>query len=140
MRSPDNHPLFRLALTFDHLARWAAVIFLLDAAETCRLTPARPVELCFAHRAFCARLIFLRAEADIVRLPCRLGSVYDLPPSSFPRTARAASTCLSSFTRLVRCSLNCETIDSSPFRLAMCPPRVGIVANDCPVSGQQKAR
>jgi hypothetical protein len=34
--------------------------------------PALPSEAIFAHRAFCARLIFLRAKADRVRLPLGL--------------------------------------------------------------------
>jgi hypothetical protein len=44
----------------------------------------------FAHRAFCARLMRLRAEADRVRL----GFVYELPLFNLPRTERPASTCL----------------------------------------------
>ena len=60
------------ALIFAHLALWAATIRLRPAADrtrfgfralTCPLPAAR-----LAQRAFCARLIFLRAEADKVRL------------------------------------------------------------------------
>jgi hypothetical protein len=83
-------------LRFAQRALCAIAIFLLDTAETCRLgfTPAR-TECRLAHRGFCARLIFLRAAADIVRLPCRLGSVYDLPPSREPRLrfARLPAKC-----------------------------------------------
>ena len=69
----------------------------------------------FAHRAFWAALIFLRDAADKVRR----GLVYNLPPFSFPKTERAASTCLSWFTRFVRSALNSATMFASPVRFAM---------------------
>jgi len=72
----------------------------------------------FAHRAFWAKLIYLRADADNVRL----GVVYELP-FNLPRTARAASTCFSWLTRLVRSARSSDTIDTSPFRFAIVPPR-----------------
>jgi hypothetical protein len=58
---------FFLCFTFHfaHRARCAAAIRLLPAAEILRLGfGGRP--LVFAQRAFCARLIFLRAAADMV--------------------------------------------------------------------------
>jgi hypothetical protein len=82
---------------------------------------ARP--LAFAHRAFCARLIRLRAEADTV---C-FGLVWELPPPNLPKTERAASTCLSRSTRFVLSALNFDTKPASPARFAMNPPRQGIV-------------
>ena len=67
-RSPDwrtRYYFFFPARIFAHLARWAAAILFLPAAEIVRFGfAARP--LVFAHRAFCARLIRLRAEADMV--------------------------------------------------------------------------
>jgi hypothetical protein len=60
---------FCCAFTFAHLARWNAAIFLRAAADIVRLgfTATAPfVEALFAHRAFCARLIFRRAEADML--------------------------------------------------------------------------
>ena len=74
-----------------------------------------------AHRAFCERLIRLRADADTPRF----GLVP--PPPNLPRTERAASTCRSSFTRLVLIVLNSVTKPASPVRFAMNPPRQGIV-------------
>jgi hypothetical protein len=59
---------FLLALNFAHLARWNAAILRRAAADIVRLDRAGLVlsfAACFAHRAFCARLIFLRAAADI---------------------------------------------------------------------------
>jgi hypothetical protein len=59
------------AFTFAHLARWAAAIFRradVDIVRLGRVAPAWPFEDLFAHRAFCARLIFLRAAADKVGL------------------------------------------------------------------------
>jgi hypothetical protein len=58
---------FFAALNFAHLARCAAAILFLPAAEIVRLGfGARP--FAFAHRAFCARLIRLRAAANMVPL------------------------------------------------------------------------
>jgi hypothetical protein len=62
---------FFAAFTFAHLARWAAAILFLPAADIVRLgftLSAWSFAALFAHRAFCARLIRLRAEADKVRL------------------------------------------------------------------------
>ena len=62
---------FFAALTFAHLARCAAAIFLRADADMVRLgfvLPAWSFAALFAHRAFCARLIRLRVEADSVRL------------------------------------------------------------------------
>jgi len=63
------------ALTFAHLARCAAAILFLPAADMVRLPSFDAIETTFcaltlAHRAFWARLMRLRAEADMVRL-CR---------------------------------------------------------------------
>jgi hypothetical protein len=52
------------------------------------ILPAWSFVALFAHRAFCARLIRLRAEAD----RARLGFVWDFPPFDFPRTESATST------------------------------------------------
>jgi len=67
---------FCSARTFAHLALCAAAIRFLPAAEILRLAGAEPVDFatsvgfdCFrtdAHRAFCAKLIRLRADADNV--------------------------------------------------------------------------
>jgi hypothetical protein len=93
---------FFSTFTRAHLARCAAAIFLRADADMVRFTGAEPVVFAvptagfdplraFDHLAFCARLISLRAEADRVRL----GVVSPLRPSNLPKTARAASTCLS---------------------------------------------
>lgn len=61
---------FLPARTFAHLARCAAAIFLLAAADNVRLgvvVVAEPLEVLFAQRAFCAKLIFFRAAAESVR-------------------------------------------------------------------------
>jgi len=47
----------------------------------------------------------------------RTGPVFNLP-----KTARAASTCLSWFTRFVLSARSSDTIDTSPFRFAIVPP------------------
>ena len=112
-------------LIFAHLARWNAAIFLRAAADIVRFgfTAFTPFDdAVFAHRAFCARLIFLRAAADRV---C-LGFVYKLPPFSFPSTDRAASICLSWFTRFVLSALNSPTIDTNPV-IAIGSPSIMIV-------------
>ena len=75
-------------------------------------------EACFAHRAFWARLIFLRAAAESV---C-LGFVTGVPPFNLPSTDRAASKCLSRLTRFVRFAPHSATIDTNPLRCAMVPP------------------
>jgi hypothetical protein len=49
----------------------------------------------------------------------RRGLVYERPPFNFPKTARAASTCLSWFTRLVLSALNSATMVDNPRRFAM---------------------
>jgi hypothetical protein len=91
VRSTPNQSLYIFpALTFAHLARCAAAIFLRAAADIVRLgftVPALPSEALFAHRAFCARLIFLRADAERVRLPVNLG----LEPLRLVRALIAAS-------------------------------------------------
>ena len=70
----------------------AALIRAMPAGEMWRFRFPPVLEaFVFAHRAFCARLIRARAAADNVRL----GFVKCLPPLIFPKTARAASTCLS---------------------------------------------
>jgi len=121
-----DHWLFRFVLTFAQRALCAAAIFLLAAAETCRLgTSARP-EFRFAHRAFCARLILLRANADIFRRVV----VIEFEPDS-DRAETAASNRPNSNAALSLAAFNCAS-------MSMCPPRAGIVTNDCPVSGQQK--
>jgi hypothetical protein len=45
-----------------------------------------------------------------------------VPPFSLLSAERAESTCFRSFTRFVRCSLNCETTDTNPFNCAMSFP------------------
>lgn len=80
---------------------------------------ARPLFACWrAHRAFCAKLIFLRADAERIRR----GLSYDIPPFNFPNTDSAASTRLSWLTRFVRSALNSETINTNPFRFSMSSP------------------
>jgi hypothetical protein len=79
----------------------------------------------FAHRAFCARLIRLRANADTPRC----GVVELRPPPNLPRTERAASTCRSSSTRLVLVALNSDTKPASPISFAMNSPSRGIVVD-----------
>jgi hypothetical protein len=68
---------FFAALTFAHLARCAAAIFLRDDADIVRFAGTEPVVFAaggcdpfrdFAQRNFCAMLIRFRAEADNVRL------------------------------------------------------------------------
>jgi len=72
----------------------------------------------FAQRSFWAAEIFLRADAEsLLRVPAWI-----FPPLTLPRTERAASTCFRSFTRFVLRSLNCETTDTNPFRIAMSFP------------------
>jgi hypothetical protein len=58
---------FFAALNFAQRARAAAAILFLPAAEIVRFGFAARLFV-FAHRAFCARLIRFRAEADRVRL------------------------------------------------------------------------
>ena len=77
----------------------------------------------FAHRAFCARLIRLRANADTPRF----GVVELRPPSNLPRTERAASTCLSRPIRFVLSDLNSDTKDANPFRFDIVTPSREIV-------------
>ena len=69
-QAPSTYAAFFCALTFAHLARCAAAIFLRPAADMVRLGFILPVcfGALFAHRAFCAKLIRRRAEADRVRL------------------------------------------------------------------------
>jgi hypothetical protein len=84
-----------------------------------RLGFARPLEFCFAHRPFCARLIFLRAEADIFRrFPVDLVD-FDPDPE---RAETAASSRPNSDAALSLAAFNCAS-------MSMYPPRVGIVAN-----------
>jgi hypothetical protein len=52
---------------------------------------------CFAHRAFCARLIFLQAAADIVRVPFDLDPLY--APTNAVRAAFSADNCFSTMFR-----------------------------------------
>jgi hypothetical protein len=78
---------FFAALNFAQRARAAAAILFLPAADIVRFgfgAAAWALVAVFAHRAFCARLIRLRAGADTV---CP-----ELPPFNLPRTERAAST------------------------------------------------
>jgi hypothetical protein len=90
-------------------------------------TPGRP-ELRFAHRAFCARLILLRADADIFRrVAVGLIEFESIPD----RAETAASNRPNSNAALSLAAFNCAS-------MSMRPPRVGIVTNDCPLSGQQK--
>ena len=83
--------------TFAHLARWAAAILRLPSADIVRLSfaiDAAPFAVaCLAHRAFCARLIFLRAAADIVRVPVDLGPLY--APTKAVSAAFNADNCCS---------------------------------------------
>jgi hypothetical protein len=67
---------FLPALTFAHLARCAAAILLLPAAEILCLAGADPVDFAttvgcvfrrLAHRAFCASAILRREAADMIR-------------------------------------------------------------------------
>lgn len=73
-----RHYFFFAAFSFLHRARWAAAILFLPAAEILRLgfTGAGVVAAAaagfhpfrdFAHRAFCAMLMRLRADADKAR-------------------------------------------------------------------------
>jgi hypothetical protein len=71
MQSVKNsaYAAFFLALNFAHLALWAAAIFRRDDADIVRFGfVAADWPFSLARRAFCARLIFLRAAADTVRL------------------------------------------------------------------------
>src|SRR2546428_9044982 len=72
-----------------------------DIMRLGRAVPPWPLEALFAHRAFCARLIFLRAEAERVRLPLNLG----LEPVIPVRALMAAS-------RRSRSDWSCLTISS----------------------------
>jgi hypothetical protein len=111
---------FFAALSFAHLALCAAAIRFLPAIDIVRFGfGARP--FAFAQRAFCARLIRLRAKADMV---CCLGLVELRPPPNLPRTERAASTCRSSFTKLVLTVFNFDTNDDSPVRFAISAVRL----------------
>jgi hypothetical protein len=92
-----------------------AAIFLRAAADIVRLglglaVPIWVFELLFAHRAFCARLIFLRAAADRVR---RFPGIL---PVRFPRAADAAPKRFTSPSALARALFNCWT---TPDRFAM---------------------
>ena len=119
-----SSPYFFAALNFAQRARAAAAILFFPAADIVRLGfGARPSAL--AQRAFCARLIRLRAEADTPLF----GFVYELPPPNLPRTERAASTCRSSFARVVLAVRNSDTKPASPLRFAMNFPSRGIVAD-----------
>jgi len=62
------YAFFCCAFSFAHLARWAAAILFLPAADIVRLGFTLPAWPFFAQRAFCAKLIFLRAAADMVCL------------------------------------------------------------------------
>jgi hypothetical protein len=67
---PGLASFYAARFIFAHLALCAAAIRFLPAAEIVRVgLVAWPPVFCFAQRAFCAKLIFLRADADIVRLP-----------------------------------------------------------------------
>ena len=70
------------------------------------LAPAWPLELCLANRAFCARLIFLRTAADIVR---RLPVSVDLEPNP-DRAETAASSRPNSNAALSLAAFNCASI------------------------------
>jgi hypothetical protein len=70
------------------------------------LAPAWPLELCLANRAFCARLIFLRTAADIVR---RLPVLVDLEPNP-DRAETAASSRPNSNAALSLAAFNCASI------------------------------
>jgi hypothetical protein len=74
----------------------------------------------FAHRAFCARLIFLRAAADIA------GGAFDLDPPYAPTKAvSAAFSADNCFSTRSRSSLNFFT---TPDRFVMIVPRLEIVS------------
>src|SRR5260370_12931804 len=72
-----RYAAFFAALTFAQRARCAAALLLLPAADMVRLAGADPVVFattvprnCFrtlAHRAFCARTIFRREPAPLIR-------------------------------------------------------------------------
>jgi hypothetical protein len=75
-----SYAAFSPAFILTHRARCAAAILFLPAAEIVRSTIVKPVAFAdggpgcdplraLAHRAFCARLIRLRASADKVRCP-----------------------------------------------------------------------
>jgi hypothetical protein len=72
----------------------------------------------FDHLAFCAWAILRREAADMIRVGW-LTLVWVLPPLTLPRTERAASTCLSSFTRFVLSARSSDTIEDNPFSFAM---------------------
>jgi hypothetical protein len=79
-------------LTFAHLARCAAAIFLRDAADIVRLAGVGlGADFTFAHRALCARAMRRRAAAETMRLPPVLAG---LPPTVVrvlpPMDSRAA--------------------------------------------------
>ncbi len=78
---------FLPARNLAHLARCAAAILRLPAVDIVRLGFGT-CPFAFAHRAFCARLIRLRVDAE---KEC-FGLVRLLPPPNLPRTERAAST------------------------------------------------
>jgi hypothetical protein len=118
---------FLPARTFAHLARCAAAIFLLAAADNVRLgltVVAKPLEVLFAQRAFCAKLIFFRAAAERVR-PLR-----EVPPFKRSRTASALSKLPSCFAKLILSTLRSDTRDINPFGLAMSSPSVEIVTHE----------
>jgi hypothetical protein len=67
------------------------------------------------HRAFCAALIFLRADAERVRRDL----VAERPPFNLPRTERVSSICRSRFTSFVLSALNWETKDAKLLKFAI---------------------
>ena len=76
-----------LRLTFSHLARCAAAIFFLPAAEIVRFG-LFACPFAFVHCFFCTMLIRLRAEADNVGCPFAL----ELPKAARRRSAAQTAT------------------------------------------------
>jgi len=123
--------LFCPVFTFAHLARCAAAIFRRTDRDIVRFTGAAPVVFAawagcdsfrtLAHLAFCACAILRREAADMIRVGW-FALVWRLLPLTLPRTERAASTCLSSFTRFVLSALSSDTIEDNPFSFAMNSP------------------
>jgi hypothetical protein len=104
-----SYAAFFPALSFAHLARCAAAILFLPAAEIVRFTIVKPVVFAktaagcdpfraFAHRFFCARLMRLRASADRVRPP----SECELPKAASAALNRWTS-CFALFSSFFKC-------------------------------------
>ena len=120
-----RYAAFCCALNFAHRARCADAIFLRAATDSGLRAAVLPFPRSRARLAFCAKDIFLRASAEIMRDPARRvpdepfnDSIADIAWSNFSTCVwalpRSARSCCNAFMRLVMNPPSVETAYSLP--------------------------